>query len=115
MHQGVKTLILLIGSAIAVVATQQVYSGTFAEPIRTAIVEETMQGRIAFVAPELGQVTITSGDRRVTINITAETRIRLGENREGTIADLRTGWNVLCVYTANNQRNQALVVLVLGT
>jgi hypothetical protein len=115
MYQRFKLLMILLIGASALLATDASSRTTAGEPIPTAIVEETVQGRIAFVAPELGQLTITSGDRRLTIQVGPETRIRLSENREGTLADLRTGWNVLCVYTVTNQRNQALVVLVLST
>ena len=115
MSRIIIALLLLVGSALIAIPIEQSRAADVTPGVRAAIVEETVQGRIAFVAPELGQVTIVSGDRRLMIQVNAETRIRLGENREGTIADLRVGWNVLCVFNTTNQRNTALVILVLGT
>jgi hypothetical protein len=115
MRKALLTTMLLLGSATAVAAIEPFAATSNAAPVGPAIIEETVQGKVEFVAAEANQLTIVAGDRKLTMHATPETRIRIAENRDGTLAHLRPGMDVLCVYIKRENKLFALTVVVLQT
>jgi hypothetical protein len=115
MGKATITTMLLLGSAIAITVLEPIRASTDATKADPAIIEETVQGKVEFVAAEANQLRIAVADRKLTVTVTPETRIRIAENREGTLANLRPGMDVLCVYVNRESKLVALTVLVLQT